>query len=462
MADVAIIGGGIAGLAAARTLRNAGVKPTIFEASDIVGGSARSLTIDDITIDEGFHLINTWYPAVKEILTSGEYDTLGVRAFPAAIQTLTPHGLSLIGDPVRAPRIVPALLRSRLQRAISFRDLSGLRRWLGTEMNHRSSFELRPTKTRPHREDRSVAEALDKYGVKGRTRELIVDPLLEGFLHDPHGDTSAAFARWVLATLLRGTLGLPKEGMGQLSGTLARIPGARIHTNTVVTGLSPVAAGAGVELTTQRVDGTERAAATPADWAQVRRVGEPEKVTADRVIVAVDPESEAELLPAAAPSGQNARARLETMPVINSWWFVSDEPVSGAGYVTVDGTQQTPIARAAEVTAVAPGYAPGRHLLACNVVTKDPQAQLPSDAEIAAHLATLFGLNPEASRSWELVQRQPAVRRVPLVAPGGIPAEGEGPIVLAAGRYATPTVDGAVRSGIRAAQRVLKELEQQS
>ena len=72
-ANVAIVGGGLAGLAAARTLHKSGVSCTVFEASDSLGGHVRSEKIDGVTIDHGLQTLNSWYPAVKEILQPGEY-----------------------------------------------------------------------------------------------------------------------------------------------------------------------------------------------------------------------------------------------------------------------------------------------------------------------------------------------------------------------------------------------------
>jgi oxygen-dependent protoporphyrinogen oxidase len=54
---VAVIGGGIAGLAAARQLRDRGVEPIVFEGSDRVGGKLRRETVGDVTLDVGAEAI---------------------------------------------------------------------------------------------------------------------------------------------------------------------------------------------------------------------------------------------------------------------------------------------------------------------------------------------------------------------------------------------------------------------
>ena len=57
VADVAIIGGGWSGFAAAVTLADAGLTVNVFEASDTLGGRARRVAIDTMTVDNGQHLL---------------------------------------------------------------------------------------------------------------------------------------------------------------------------------------------------------------------------------------------------------------------------------------------------------------------------------------------------------------------------------------------------------------------
>ena len=72
-APVAIIGGGLAGLCAARLLRKAGIEFVLVEARDRLGG--RILTADETgrPSDDGFDLGPSWYwprvqPAIAELI----------------------------------------------------------------------------------------------------------------------------------------------------------------------------------------------------------------------------------------------------------------------------------------------------------------------------------------------------------------------------------------------------------
>ena len=50
---IAVIGGGWAGIAAAVELTAAGVATTLFEAGRVLGGRARSISVDGRTLDNG-------------------------------------------------------------------------------------------------------------------------------------------------------------------------------------------------------------------------------------------------------------------------------------------------------------------------------------------------------------------------------------------------------------------------
>ena len=64
-ADVAIVGGGLAGLSCALTLRQQGIEAQIIEASDEVGGRVRTDHVDGFQLDRGFQVLLTAYPAAQ-------------------------------------------------------------------------------------------------------------------------------------------------------------------------------------------------------------------------------------------------------------------------------------------------------------------------------------------------------------------------------------------------------------
>ncbi len=55
--QVAVVGGGYAGMAAAVTLAQAGVPVTVYEAAPQLGGRARRVTVNDVALDNGLHIL---------------------------------------------------------------------------------------------------------------------------------------------------------------------------------------------------------------------------------------------------------------------------------------------------------------------------------------------------------------------------------------------------------------------
>ncbi|MEU5264393.1 protoporphyrinogen oxidase [Amycolatopsis sp. NPDC021455] len=79
--DVLVIGGGIAGLAAAQRLSEAGVRVALLEASDRLGGKLRTGTVAGIPVDLGAEALFAPNPAAAELARA---TGLGHRLQPAA------------------------------------------------------------------------------------------------------------------------------------------------------------------------------------------------------------------------------------------------------------------------------------------------------------------------------------------------------------------------------------------
>lgn len=440
MSDVAIIGGGLPGLAAARTFRNAGVRCTLFESSERLGGRAYSKRFDGITVDYGFQLLNSWYPALKELLSSGEYAALNLRTFEAGIQTLTSAGHAFIGDPVRNPRVLRGLMSKRTRSALSLRDLMGLRKWLGTELSHRSSLELRKISDSRRNRDMTVAESLDRSGVTRDLRKAAADPLVRALLLDTDGGTSAIFAKWMFATLMRGAPTVPAEGMKDVADLLGRNSGVNIQYQTKVTRL-------------KIIDGCGK-----TDGRVELELGEHGRTESFRyVVLAVPQREEAALLDRSVSPSRGQE----------TFWYISDEPATQRPLITVDGTGRTPVASVAELTAAAPSYAPGRHLIQGTVAFGGSEKALqpgdiPSEEEMRVHMGELLGVD---TSGWELVTRQHIADAFPVLSPRRATLAAhedlllQGQVALAGMQHATPSLDGALRSGQKAAQRIIELLD---
>ncbi|OIW02997.1 hypothetical protein TanjilG_13634 [Lupinus angustifolius] len=111
---VAVVGGGVSGLAAAYKLKSHGVDVTVFEAEERAGGRLRTVSQDGLVWDEGANTMTESEKEVKDLI-----DALGLQEkqqFP-----ISQHKRYIVKD--GAPLLVPsnpaALLKSKLLSAQS-------------------------------------------------------------------------------------------------------------------------------------------------------------------------------------------------------------------------------------------------------------------------------------------------------------------------------------------------------
>lgn len=117
-ADIAIIGAGFAGLAAAERLAREGLRATVFEADAHWGGHTHSDVVGGFTFDEGPHVSFTKDPVVRELFARSAE---GVREFQARLTNYSrgsliehPAQVNLSGlDPDLVTRCIVDLVEAR-------------------------------------------------------------------------------------------------------------------------------------------------------------------------------------------------------------------------------------------------------------------------------------------------------------------------------------------------------------
>ena len=105
--DVVIVGGGLAGLSAARRLDRAGVEWLLVEASDRIGGRVATDVVDGWHFDRGFQVLNTAYPRVPALV---DVDALDMRYFTSGVLVRRGSGLHRLENPLRDPLAAPKTL----------------------------------------------------------------------------------------------------------------------------------------------------------------------------------------------------------------------------------------------------------------------------------------------------------------------------------------------------------------
>jgi phytoene dehydrogenase-like protein len=336
--DVVVVGAGLAGLAAARVLQEAGREVVVLEASDGVGGRVHTDVVDGFLLDRGFQVLLTAYPELERQLDVGALD---LQAFaPGALVWLNGKG-HVVSDPFRDPRHGLATAAAPIGSLGDKLRVARLRRRL-TKADPRALLRG---------PDVPTLTALRGAGFSSRMIDRFFRPLLGGIQLDPTLETSARMFEVIFRTLATGGAAVPAAGMGTIPEQLA----GRLRPGTVRCG--------------QRVAAVERTSVWTVDGWQI---------SAAAVIVATD--------------GPQA-ARLVGLPEVGSKpvscvYFAADRPPVPHKLVVLDGSGTGPALNVAVMSNVAPSYAPeGQALVAaaCPGLLDVPESLRPRfDADSAA------------------------------------------------------------------------------
>ncbi|MEV4756475.1 NAD(P)/FAD-dependent oxidoreductase [Micromonospora sp. NPDC049559] len=407
--DVVIVGGGLAGLAAARRLHRAGVPWLLLEAGDRLGGRVATDAVDGYLLDRGFQLVNTAYPRLGGLV---DLATLELRYFTPGVLVRRGEALVRLEHPLRRPTAGPRAARARVGSVLDRLRLALLAGGCATLPVHRLLAAPEVT----------TETALRRAGLSDAIVEELLRPFLSGVFADRELETSSHVLALVARSFVRGRLGVPAGGMGRLPEAVAvPLPDSLLVTGVPVEAVEP---------------GLVR---TPSGAVRCRAV-----------LVAVDPPAASRLLP--------ALGRIRMHP-LTTYYHSTDRPPTSAPILLVDGDRRELVANTVVVSRAAPGYAPpGRHLVATTVVGRaGPTA--PPEPAVRLELARLYG---RATADWEHLTTVSLPAALPAAPPpqGRLrrPARvGEG-IFVAGDHRDSPSIQGALASGWRVAGSVVDTL----
>jgi hydroxysqualene dehydroxylase len=237
--NVAIIGAGWAGLAAAVALAEAKIPVTVFEAARHLGGRARSVEIEGIELDNGQHVLIGAYRETLRLMRAvgADPDQLLLRQ-PLVIEY--PGKFSLRAPRLSAPlHLLAALLgASGLgwgERIAAIRFIAALRR---------NAYRIAA--------DMPVTELLARNRQTGALARYLWEPLCVSALNTPAASASARVFLNVLRDGLDGAREasdflIPRSGLGRLfpqpAAAFVRANGGAVQLGTPVRTLSKSADG---------------------------------------------------------------------------------------------------------------------------------------------------------------------------------------------------------------------------
>ncbi|WP_346012546.1 NAD(P)/FAD-dependent oxidoreductase [Streptomyces sp. SID3343] len=406
---VIVVGAGLAGLSAARTVAAAGVPVTVLEAADHPGGRVRTDVVDGFRVDHGFQSLTTSWPQVARQL---DVSALGLRVFQPGVLVFEDGRTHRIGD-VRRVRDA----------------LGGLRTANGGGADRaRVAALLARVASAPIARVLSAPEVatVDTPSMSALSPELAhrtLRPLLATLLHDPQLRSSSRFAELMLRSFLRGRVGLPARGMADIPRQLA----AGLPTGVVRYGV--------------------RVSSISADRVLTDAVGE---IRASAVIVATDPATAVALLPG---------LRMPEFHAVTTLYHVARLAPRPDASLLVEADGRSPFTHTTVVSQVAPTYSPDRRaLVATTVLGHDGSEPAKLELRVRERLAVVYD-TPTAS--WDHLTTCHIPCAVPVVAPGH---NFRRPVRLIGGLYVcgdhrdSSSIQGALASGHRAARSTLTDL----
>ena len=198
--SIHIIGGGISGLIAARVLEEHGLSATIIEATDRLGGRVKTDVVDGYSLDHGFQVLLTAYPAAKKYL---DFDALELQEFLPGSAIFKNGKQKIIGDPLRNLSLLLPTLFSGIGTVNDKLKILALNRRL-KKKSIQNIFAEKEQTTRVYLENIGFSEA------------IITDfftPFFSGIFLENKLETSSRMFEFVYKMFGEGNAALPKDGI---------------------------------------------------------------------------------------------------------------------------------------------------------------------------------------------------------------------------------------------------------
>ena len=409
--DVLIIGAGLAGLACARHLADAGVSFQIIEASDGIGGRVRTDLFEGFLLDRGFQVLLTAYPEAQRTL---DYHALDLKKFSPGAFSWFAGRMNKLVDPWRTPGAWAEAFRS---------DFGGFFDKLRL-LRLRSRLRATSIDQIFQRPESSTKDALVSAGFSEEFIHRFFRPFLGGILLDGELKSSSRMFEFVFKMLSEGDTAVPARGMGAIPAQLAaNLPADSVRLNTHAESLHEN------ELT----------------------LAGGEALRARAIVVAADGPAAAHLVGEAEPASRS----------VTCFYYSADEPPVALPMLVLNGDGAGPVNNFAVMSQVAPSYAPaGKSLVSVAVLGTQELTEQQLGGFIIAQMKSWFG---PVARSWRYLKSYRIPHAQPQQYPGALEPP-QRPVRVRPGVYVcgdhrdNASINGAMLSGRRAAEAILADL----
>ena len=227
--SVVVIGAGVAGLAAARYLKSAGIQVTVLEKNPYVGGRVHTDCFEGLKVDTGAQFITNFYTHTRQII----YD-LGLQDDVVPIT----GGASIMRNE-KLYRIFPSA-NVIFGPLISFRSKLTLLKILAPMLSYRDDLDIYAFYKLHELDTRSISEYVHQE-LDDELLDYLFEPLLSGILYWTAQHTSQA----MLFPMLKACLGMKlftlRDSLGSLPKAMA--VGLDVQCNAQVISVVPTSSG---------------------------------------------------------------------------------------------------------------------------------------------------------------------------------------------------------------------------
>nr|XP_016457385.1 PREDICTED: phytoene dehydrogenase, chloroplastic/chromoplastic-like [Nicotiana tabacum] len=426
---VIVIGGGLAGLAAATRLQADNVPFLLLEASDAVGGRVRSDVVDGYILDRGFQIFITGYPEARKIL---DYDALDLRKFYSGAQVYYGGRFNTVADPLRHFSDSLQSLTNPIGTVVD-KLLIGLTR---LKVLTQGDDEIL------NAEEVTTIDLLKKIGFSDAILDRFFQPFFGGIFFDRELETTSRLFNFIFKCLALGDNTLPAKGIAAIPEQLA----AKLPSNSILLN-SPVVSVDSESNSSSRI--------------RVKLLNGEILESEFGIIVAVEEPEAVKLLAGKMAGEKTAEVRQPVRSTVCLYFSADQDKVPVRDPVLLlNGTDKGIINNMFFATNVAPSYAPaGKALVSVSLVgLYGDVADEDLVDQVVKELSGWFGQSVVGSWSYLRMYRigfaQPNqcpptnLTKNPKIKPG----------LYICGDYVTSaTFDGALVSGKKAAEALLQD-----
>lgn len=410
---VILVGAGMAGLACAVRLHEAGVPVRVLEASDGVGGRVRTDLVDGFRLDRGFQVYLDAYPETGKLL---DLDALDLKRFEPGALVFRNGRLHRLMDVFRRPSTALASVRAPVGSLVDKLRVAWMRqRILGSSLESIA-----------HRADQSTENYLQEQGFSMDMIDAFFRSFYGGIFLERGLRTSSRMFEFTFKMFGLGSATIPAQGMGAIPAQLAgRLESGSIRLN------SPVAA---IEANRVRLQ--------TGAW-----------IEGAAVVVATDGSVAKQLVPELDLAEPRWRS------VTNLYFAATDSPVHEA-IICLNGSGTGLVNNVCVLTDAAPDYSSdSRALLSVSVLGAHRNEDLAQ--RVLIELKAWFGSDVE---KWVHLRtdiiRKALPEQLPLATGMAAikPYSQMGGVYICGDHLSTASIEGAVISGQSVASALLKEL----